>query len=65
MLENKREKLSEQLDEAKRLKESLDRRSDAVSTFLQGYLVSSDSKYGGRGYLEIETWTEHTASLCK
>lgn len=38
MLENKREKLSEQLDEAKRLKESLDRRSSAVSSFLKIYL---------------------------
>ncbi len=38
MLENKREKLSEQLDEAKRLKESLDRRSSAVSSFLKVYL---------------------------
>ena len=38
MLENKREKLSEQLDEAKRLKESLDRRSQVVASFLRGYL---------------------------
>ncbi len=38
MLEGRRAKLSEQLDEAKRLKESLDRRSAVVSTFLRGYL---------------------------
>lgn len=37
-LESKREKLSEQLDEAKRLKESIDKRSASVSTFLRGYL---------------------------
>ena len=38
ILENKREKLATQLDEAKRLKESIDRRSNTVSNFLHNYL---------------------------
>ena len=38
LLERKREKLSDQLDEAKRLKESIDRRSAVVSSFLREYL---------------------------
>jgi len=38
VLENKREKLSEQLDEAKRLKEKIDRRSAVVSDVLRRYL---------------------------
>ena len=36
----KREKLCEQLDEAKRLKENIDRRSQTVSGFLHRYLSS-------------------------
>ncbi len=42
LLETKREKLSEQLDEAKQLKESIDRRSAAVSAFLRKYLDSDE-----------------------
>ena len=38
ILESKRSKLASQLDEAKSLKESIDRRSAAVSAFLHGYL---------------------------
>ena len=38
MLESKRSKLSSQLDEAKSLKESIDRRSQTVSAFLHNYL---------------------------
>lgn len=38
ILEKKREKLATQLDEAKRLKESIDRRSNTVSNFLHHYL---------------------------
>lgn len=37
-LEGKRKKLAEQLDEAKRLKENIDRRSATVSSFLHQYL---------------------------
>ncbi|TRY73430.1 hypothetical protein TCAL_15764 [Tigriopus californicus] len=37
-LEGKRKKLAEQLDEAKRLKEKIDRRSATVSSFLHQYL---------------------------
>eukprot|EP00095_Tigriopus_kingsejongensis_P003655 maker-scaffold11_size778918-snap-gene-1.11 protein:Tk03655 transcript:maker-scaffold11_size778918-snap-gene-1.11-mRNA-1 annotation:"protein shroom" len=37
-LEAKRKKLAEQLDEAKRLKENIDRRSATVSSFLHRYL---------------------------
>ena len=42
-MESKREKLADQLDEAKRLKENIDRRSGLVSRFLQNYL--NDSQY--------------------
>ena len=38
ILESKRDKLKEQLDEAKILKENIDRRSAQVSGFLQKYL---------------------------
>ena len=38
ILESKRSKLASQLDEAKSLKESIDRRSAAVSGFLHSYL---------------------------
>ena len=38
LLESKRSKLASQLDEAKSLKESIDRRSAAVSGFLHSYL---------------------------
>ena len=37
-LEAKRAKLAEQLDEAKRLKENIDKRSNVVSNFLNSYL---------------------------
>ena len=37
-MESKRQKLADQLDEAKRLKENIDKRSHAVSTFLHKYL---------------------------
>ena len=43
LLETKRDKLAEQLDEAKRLKENIDRRSQVVSAFLRLYL--SDEQY--------------------
>ncbi len=56
MLENKREKLSEQLDEAKRLKESLDRRSAAVSAFLRGYL-------DGRQFADYDHFAKMKARL--
>ncbi|CAL8081835.1 unnamed protein product [Orchesella dallaii] len=39
ILESKRDKLREQLDEAKILKENIDRRSAQVSSFLQKYLT--------------------------
>lgn len=38
LLENKREKLTEQLNEAKRLKENIDKRSTLVSEYLKRYL---------------------------
>jgi len=41
-LESKRDKLREQLDEAKVLKESIDRRSAQVSAFLQKYLSAEE-----------------------
>ena len=37
-MEKKKDKLSEQLDEAKRLKENIDKRSQIVSNFLHNYL---------------------------
>lgn len=40
ILESKREKLTEQLNEAKRLKENIDRRSATVSGFLHKYLTA-------------------------
>ena len=43
ILEKKREKLAEQLDEAKRLKENIDKRSQVVSNFLHKYL--NDEQY--------------------
>ena len=42
-MESKRDKLIEQLDEAKRLKENIDRRSATVSTFLRRYF--DDDQY--------------------
>jgi len=42
ILESKRDKLKEQLEEAKVLKESIDRRSAQVSQFLQKYLSSEE-----------------------
>jgi len=42
ILESKRDKLREQLDEAKILKENIDRRSLQVSTFLHKYLTADD-----------------------
>ena len=38
LLEGKRNKLAEQLDEAKRLKENIDRRSATVSSYLERYV---------------------------
>lgn len=42
ILESKRDKLLEQLDEAKKLKESIDRRSVSVSNILYKYLTSEE-----------------------
>lgn len=42
ILESKRDKLREQLDEAKILKENIDRRSAQVSNFLQKYLTAEE-----------------------
>ena len=46
----------EQLDEAKRLKESIDRRSTMVSRFLQNYLSDSD-------YADYEHFVKMKAKL--
>ena len=46
----------EQLDEAKRLKESIDRRSSIVSQFLQNYLSESD-------YADYEHFVKMKAKL--
>jgi len=46
----------EQLDEAKRLKESIDRRSSMVSRFLQNYLNESD-------YADYEHFVKMKAKL--
>ena len=42
MLEGKRDKLIEQLDEAKRLKENIDRRSRQVANLLTKYLTDDE-----------------------
>lgn len=42
ILESKRDKLKEQLEEAKKLKESIDRRSISVSNILYKYLSSEE-----------------------
>ena len=41
-LETKREKLLEQLNEAKQLKSNIDKRSESVSTMLYNYLTSEE-----------------------
>lgn len=41
-LEEKRQKLREQHEDAKRLKENIDRRSNQVSTFLHKYLTDDE-----------------------
>ena len=56
ILESKRSKLMEQLDEAKRLKESIDRRSAMVSQFLHNYLSESD-------YADYEHFVKMKAKL--
>lgn len=44
ILENKRDKLQDQLEEAKKLKENIDKRSINVSNILHKYL--NDEEYG-------------------
>lgn len=41
-MESKRDKLKDQLEEAKKLKESIDRRSISISTLLYKYLSSEE-----------------------
>ena len=56
ILESKRSKLASQLDEAKSLKESIDRRSAAVSGFLHGYL-------GAEQFADYEHFVKMKAKL--
>ena len=56
ILESKRDKLKEQLDEAKVLKENIDRRSAQVSGFLQSYLTSEE-------YADYHHFTKMKAKL--
>ena len=56
LLESKRSKLASQLDEAKSLKESIDRRSAAVSGFLHGYL-------GAEQFADYEHFVKMKAKL--
>lgn len=56
ILESKRSKLASQLDEAKSLKESIDRRSAAVSGFLHSYL-------GGEEFADYEHFVKMKAKL--
>lgn len=56
ILENKRDKLKEQLEEAKKLKESIDRRSISVSNILYKYLSSEE-------YLDYDHFINMKAKL--
>lgn len=55
-MESKRDKLKEQLEEAKTLKEGIDRRSAQVSGFLTKYLTSEE-------YADYQHFTKMKAKL--